>query len=326
LVLKKCWAYVVILCCLGSPARAAGIQLLDSGPGLTGAIWYPCAAEPQNVPLGNLAVPFSDSLWGVKDCPITGTKLPLVLVSHGSSGWFGLHHDVEEALADAGFVVAAINHAGDTANDVSQRGSLSVMASRPADVVRLLDFLLNDWKDNAAIDRARIGFFGFSMGGYTGLVLAGSSPDFLRIARYCTEADKTRACDQIRSGDIPPAPPHDPRIRAAVIADPVSTPFTQENLGIQIPLQVWRSELGGGGVDAAGVARVTRSLPGQPDIHVVPAGHYAFLPPCTPQLAANLPRFCTDPAGFDRTAFHRDFDARVVGFFREHLAHDGKAR
>ncbi len=55
----------------------------------------------------------------------------------------------------------------------------------------------------------------------------------------------------------------------------------------------------------------------------MPAGHYAFLPPCSPQLAANLPRFCTDPPGFDRTAFHRDFDVSVVGFFREHLVSDG---
>lgn len=55
------------------------------------------------------------------------------------------------------------------------------------------------------------------------------------------------------------------------------------------------------------------------DIPVIPAGHYGFLPPCSPRLAANLPRPCSDPPGFDRTAFHRDFDASVVGFFREHL-------
>jgi predicted dienelactone hydrolase len=265
-------------------------------------------------------VPFSDTLSGVTDCPITGTKLPLVIVSHGSSGWFGLHRDIEEALAGAGFIVAAINHPGDTTNDVSRRGSLSVLATRPADMVRLLDFLLNDWKDKAAIDRGKIGFFGFSQGGATGLVLAGADPDFRRIGRYCTESDKTQACDQIRSGDIPPSPPHDPRIRAAVIVDPASTTFTQENLAdIQIPLQVWRSELGGGGVDAGGTARVTRSLPGKPDIHVVPAGHYAFLPPCSTELAAGRPRVCTDPPDFDRAAFHRDFDASVVGFFRDHL-------
>src|SRR5215831_8700426 len=35
-------------------------------------------------------------------------------------------------------------------------------------MIRLLDFMLKAWKDRAAIDSARIGFFGFSKGGYTG--------------------------------------------------------------------------------------------------------------------------------------------------------------
>jgi predicted dienelactone hydrolase len=214
LVLGKCWAYAIILYCLGSPAWAAGIQLLDSDPDLAGAIWYPCAAKPRSVPLGILAVQFIDSLQGVKDCAVAGTKLPLVIVSHGRGGWFGGHGDVEEALADAGFVVAAINHPGDNGNDSSKRDSLFVLASRPADMIRLLDFMLNDWKDRAAIDHAKIGFFGFSAGAYTGLVLAGGNPDFRRIAPYCTESNKSPACEQFRSGDIPSNPPHEPRIQA----------------------------------------------------------------------------------------------------------------
>ncbi|HXQ04733.1 MAG TPA: hypothetical protein VN831_08260, partial [Bradyrhizobium sp.] len=53
----------------------------------------------------------------------------------------------------------------------------------------------------------------------------------------------------------------------------------------------------------------------------MPAGHYAFLPPCSPQLAANLPRFCTDPPGFDRTAFHRNFQRlRITKKAQEILA------
>jgi len=270
------------------------------------------------VPLGRLTVQFLDSIRGVKDCPVTGAKLPLVIVSHGRGGWFGLHHDVEEALADAGFVVAAINHPGDNGNDSSKRDTLSLWESRPKDVVRLLDFMLNDWKDKAAIDPARIGFFGFSFGGYTGLVLAGAKPDFGRFAHYCT--DKTGVCEQLHNGETPPNTPHDARIRAAVIADSPSEVFTQDNLAaIKIPVQFWRSELGGGGVGPSGTERVASSLPGKPDIHVIPAGHYGFLPPSSPQLAANLPRFCTDPPGFDRAAFHREFDASIVRFFREHL-------
>jgi predicted dienelactone hydrolase len=318
-------ACALVLGCLTCPARAAGIQLLDSA-GLAGAIWYPCAAEPRSVPLGGLAVRFSDTLEGVKDCPVTGTKLPLVVFSHGRTGWFGLHHDTAEALADAGFVVAAISHPGDNGNDSSQSEALSLWASRPADVVRLIDFMLGDWKDRAVIDPARIGFFGFSKGGYTGLVLIGAELDFQRVATYCT--DDSEFCRQVRSGDVPKELARDGRIKAAVLADPApSVAFTKATLAsIHIPLQLWRSELGAKdrGVDPPGVARVLTGLPGQPEIHVVPAGHFAFLPPCSPELAANLPRFCIDvPAGFDRAAFHRDFDASVLRFFRQRLVNDG---
>ncbi|HEU0081526.1 MAG TPA: alpha/beta fold hydrolase [Bradyrhizobium sp.] len=318
--LKTWFACPLLLCFLACPARGAGIQLLDTAT-LAGAIWYPCAAKPQRVPLGSLAVPFTDSLDGVKDCPVAGGKLPLVVFSHGRGGWFGLHRDTAEALADAGFVVAAINHPGDNGNDGSQSEALSNWASRPADIVQLIDFLLKDWKDRDAIDPSRIGLFGFSKGGYTGLVLAGAGLDFRRTAAYCK--DNSRFCEQVQSGDVPNNLPRDTRIKAAVIADPAPTvAFTKSTLSpVEIPLQVWRSELGARdrGVDPEGVARVLNALPGQPEVHVVPAGHFAFLPPCSPELAANLPRFCTDPAGFDRAAFHRHFDTGVVRFFREHL-------
>jgi predicted dienelactone hydrolase len=270
------------------------------------------------VPLGSLALDWTGSLQGVKDCPVTGARLPLVIISHGRGGWFGIHHDTAEALADTGFVVAAINHPGDTFSDLSKRDNLSLGASRPEDMIRLLDLVLNDWKDKASIDPARIGFFGFSFGGYTGLVLAGAKPDFGRVTRFCK--DTTGACAQLHNGETPLDPPHDARIRAAVIADAPSTSFTKENLAaIKIPLQFWRSKLGGGGVGPDGTARVADALPGKPDIHTLPAGHFAFLSPCSPELAANLPRFCTDPPGFDRTAFHRELNASVAGFFRERL-------
>jgi len=61
LLLKTCLACAMMLCYLASPARAAGIQLVES-PGLAGAIWYPCAAQPKSVPLGSLALPLSDTL------------------------------------------------------------------------------------------------------------------------------------------------------------------------------------------------------------------------------------------------------------------------
>jgi predicted dienelactone hydrolase len=325
----KYWACIIILCCLAAPARAAGIQLLDSDPKLAGAVWYPCAGKPKHIWLGKLEPPIEIGLSGVKDCPVTGTKLPLVIVSHGRGGWFGGHSDTAEALADAGFVVAAINHPGDNGNDSSQRDSLTVLAQRPADMIRLLDFMLNAWSGRAAIDPARIGFFGFSAGAYTGLVVVGGNPDFRRIAPYCPEPDTSPACRQFRSGDIPSNLPHEPRIRAAVLADTAANyAFAGGGLAeIRIPLMIWRSEFGGAGVDPKGTAQMANSLPGKPEVHTVAAGHFAFLPPCVPQLAAAVPRICTDvPAGFDRAAFHREFNASVVGFLRGQLVGGGEAR
>jgi hypothetical protein len=37
-------------------------------------MWYPCAEPPGEIDLGGITVP------GVKDCPIGGDKLPLVVV------------------------------------------------------------------------------------------------------------------------------------------------------------------------------------------------------------------------------------------------------
>src|SRR5262249_2870700 len=157
-----------------------------------------------------------------------------------------------------GFIVAAINHPGDNGGDSSQSEALSVWGSRPADIVRLIDFMLKDWKDKAAIDPARIGFFGFSKGGYTGLVLIGGTLDFQRAAADCT--NDSEFCQQMRSGDVPQNLAHDDRIKAAVVADAApGVAFTKDTLAaIHIPVQAWRSEFGAKdrGVFPQGTARV----------------------------------------------------------------------
>ena len=131
----------IALCLTATLAQAAGFRFIDvpadtDGPALNGAIWYPCSEPPGEIDLGNIAVP------GVKDCPITGDKLPLVVVSHGRGGSFIGHHDTAETLADAGFIVAAINHPGSTTSDVSHVGDLSALVERPTDIKRLIDSLL----------------------------------------------------------------------------------------------------------------------------------------------------------------------------------------
>jgi predicted dienelactone hydrolase len=162
-------------------AQAAGFRFIEvpadaDSPALKGAMWYPCAEPPGEIDFGPTGPPGV----GAKDCPLSGDKLPLVVVSHGWGGSFANHHDLAETLADAGFVVAAVTHPRDRAPDGTLAGGLrwlSTARERPTDSKRLIDFMLDRSPAASRIDPKRIGFFGFSLGGYTGLVLLGAEPD-----------------------------------------------------------------------------------------------------------------------------------------------------
>ncbi|MEY9351347.1 putative dienelactone hydrolase [Bradyrhizobium japonicum] len=157
-------------------AQAAGVRNFDipagpAGPAIRLLVWTPCAEPPREMDARGA------TFFAVPACPVTGEKLPLIVMSHGRRGWFGGHHDTAAALADAGFVVAALNHPGDTMRDTSRTDSLSVLVERPTDMSRLIDYMLEGWPDASRIDPQRIGFYGFSFGGYTGLVVIGGNPD-----------------------------------------------------------------------------------------------------------------------------------------------------
>lgn len=306
-----------------SLAEAAGIQRLelagqDGATTLQGAVWTPCAAAPETVRLRRIEVP------GVGDCPVAGTALPLIVISHGARGWFGGHHDTAAALADAGYVVAAITHP----DEEGRRWR----TGRPAAVKRLIDHMLGHWPDRKRLDGKRIGFFGFSRGGYTGLVLIGGKPDFRRFARHCQAVPRDLICQLTgrswapNGGAAPtPTPPpafmQDPRIKAAVIAAPLGLVFSPEGLrDIAVPVQLWRPENDDLASHPYNAEAVYLGLPMKPDYRVVPnAGHFAIMAPCAARLARAVPKICNDAPGFDRVAFHRKFNADILAFFRKHL-------
>jgi predicted dienelactone hydrolase len=311
---------VIFLCLVATFAHAAGVRVIDvpadaKGPALHGAIWYPCSEPPGEVKLGNATLP------GVRDCAVKGDKLPLVVISHGRGGDFVGHHDTAEALADAGFVVVAINHPGDTATDMSRSDDLSTLVERPTDIKRLIGFKLGASPLASKIDPKRIGFFGFSRGGYTGLVLVGARPDWASTTTLC-RTSTSHMCEQILSKAFPARPlTYDPRIHAAVIANPLAVMFTAHSFSaVKVPVQLWESERGGDGVSPESVAAVNKNLPAQHEYHMVRnAAHFVFLAPCAPPLTKKRPELCTDAAGFDRAVFHKQFDANVVRFFETKL-------
>lgn len=328
-MIRLCLALAAGLVLALSGARAAGLSYLHipggpDGPAIEAAMWSPCAAPPQELKIGALTMP------AVPDCPIAGDNLPLVVVSHGYGGWYVSHHDTAEALADAGFVVVALNHPHANRTDMSRANGLPVLIRRPADIRRTIDFMLGDFPGSGRIDPDRIGFYGFSQGGYTGLVVAGAAPDFGRLAPRCADP-KAVGCPP--EGERRPRRPlpaelsrpgaltRDDRIRAMVVADPLSAVFqTAESVkAVTIPLQIWRSGHGGGsGATPEDLDRLIAVLPGDAEVRRVPnALHQSFLTVC-PKIDP-LPAICKDAPGFDRAAFHRDFNAEVIAFFRRRL-------
>ena len=303
----------------GAAAQAAGFQhgyAADrDGEPMEIGIWYPSRTTPQPVTLG------PSTMTVAPGSPIEGHALPLIVISHGNGGSFLSHFDTAIALADAGYVVAAVTHPGD--NYADQSRSLRVM-DRPRQISRVIDHMLSTWANHAVLDPAQVGMFGFSSGGFTALVDIGGVADFSTIGPVCREHPTDFACELIaRSGaaavPLPQAgSAQDARIKAAVVVAPaLGFTFSRSGLeNVKVPVQLWRAEDDTVLPHPRYAEAVRLGLPEAPDYRVVPlAGHFDFLVPCSDALAAMAPVICRSAAGFDRAAFHRSFDAAVVGFF-----------
>ena len=116
---------ILILLCTPAAAGAVGFQRVtvpDSNdkPREVG-IWYPSEAPASPQPLG----PHRHTV--APDGDLAGRQRPLIVVLHGVQGSFENHYDTALALAEAGFVVAAIAQSQEIA-----------LVERPRHVVRVL--------------------------------------------------------------------------------------------------------------------------------------------------------------------------------------------
>jgi predicted dienelactone hydrolase len=304
-----------------TPAGAApptpppvGFQNQRMPNGTAIGIWYPAHGQPAAERLG----PYEQTV--VDDAPPVGTGHPLIVISHGTGGSFAGHADTAIALAQAGFIVAALTHPGDNWRDQSRATDVQ---ARPVALSGLIGFMLGAWSGHAAIDPSRVGAFGFSSGGFTVLAAAGGQPDLSTVAGHCAAHPVDFDCSLLRAHPAAPVPWHDSRdarIKAIVVAAPaLGFAFGRAGLSaVGMPVQLWRAD-NDQILPAPDYADAVRgALPQPPEFHAVPnAGHFDFLSPCAAD-SAGLP-ICSSAPGFDRLAFHRTFNAAVVQFFRRRL-------
>jgi predicted dienelactone hydrolase len=298
------------------------------------ALYYPTEAPARTVPMG----PFS--VRAAIQSPPEATFKGLIVLSHGNSGTELGHGSLAEALAQGGYLVAALRHPGDNWQDRSllQASSARYFTERPQHVSRVIDALLRDpaWSERIAKDAQgpRIGAIGHSAGGYTVLALAGGQPDLSRISAHCQSqsAEDPIFCGVVQTGQsttstatatatTQPIPPlTDARVRAVVALSPLGVVFSPESLAkIRIPIAIYEAELDRYLVPRFHAQWITRNLP-TAEFHRVPnAWHYAFMDTPSMPIASPDGDLAANPPGFDRPAFLQQLQRELPAFFDKAL-------
>ncbi len=329
-------AFACALTLFSQNIEAAGFRQLivnDSGhKDLTVGLWYPSKQPPAseaNTEFG-LAVAL--------DAPIASTNRGLVLISHGFGGWYAGHADTAAALADAGFIVAAPSHSGNTFRDMSSTIDQWAV-DRPRHLSRVLDHVLRDAELAAHLDPEKIAIYGFSAGGFTALGLIGGVPDLTHAQQICAEQPQEFVCaegmiKEMVKADMQELPRGtwgaDPRFKAAIISAPgLGFTYTKAALNnVDAAVQLWSGELDKRVPTQTNAAVLAQRLPKTPETHWIDkANHFAFLTvPCREAFKQDDPEeyeiICSDADGFDRFEFHTEMHRYMVRFLEANLGID----
>ena len=298
----------------------------DAAP-IVAVLYYPTQAPARPMVMGAFNV--NVAIQAAPEAKVKG----LIVLSHGTGGTEIGHSSLAEALAQQGYLVAALRHPGDNWQDTSlRRTSLErYVTERPRQASRVIDALLADpeWKVRIASDAKgpRVGAVGHSAGGYTVLALAGGRPDPSRYGAHCNaeSADDPIFCNT--GGGRPPVASDRPaaqsipvladaRVRAVVALAPMGVLFSATSLAqIRIPVAVYEAQQDRFLVPRFHAEWVAANLPGV-EMHRVPnAWHFAFMDTPTMSIPSEDGDIQANPPGFDRAAFLGQLQRELPAFF-----------
>lgn len=146
---------------------------------LTLEVWYPADADTTQG--GSYSAIMRDGVTEVtltgqavrNAQPATGTRFPLIVISHGYPGNRYLMSHLGENLASKGYVTVSIDHTDSTYSDQAAFGS--TLLNRPLDQAFVVDFMAGlPGPIGDIVDANHTGVIGYSMGGYGALILGGA--------------------------------------------------------------------------------------------------------------------------------------------------------
>lgn len=171
-------------------------------------IWYPAVAGSRE---SEWQVGVFRAGWTAPDSDMMDRpeQMPLVVLSHGTGGAAAQLSWLAEHLASNGYLVAAVNHHGNTAAEGAYAPEgFMLWWERALDVSDVIDKLLGDPRLGPRIDTSRIGVAGFSLGGYTVLATAGARINRDQWKRYCSDKPADPTCS------LPPEAPFSMRMQS----------------------------------------------------------------------------------------------------------------
>jgi len=289
-------------------------------------VWYPVDRD--------IPAQTSSGFWlrcdEARDAPLSNkkSKYPLIILSHGSGGDRYTISWLAEILAANGYIAAAMDHYGNTWNNKIPE-SYAQPWERPKDISFVLNHLLGSSQFNDRIDQEKIGFAGYSLGGATGLWVAGAQADVADVDhirnRCIKEIGDVVPLNVIEKIDFKQAEGSflDNRISAMVLMAPaLGWLFNKNSLeSIQIPVFIFAAE-NDQVVPVEGNAKIFAKKMARASLKIFTgeANHYVFLGRATVVGKRFLdPKYCTDPATIDRKKVHDEIAKSSVLFFDEKL-------
>ena len=272
----------------------------------------------------------------VRDGKITGTGLPLILLSHGSGG---TRLDLEwlaQYLVLHGYIVASVDHWGNTFDNKIPIEFIKPW-ERPQDISFVITKLLADSVFKKVIDARKIGAAGFSFGGATMIELAGGVANYPLLLNYY----RTTGRKEVEVPELPTLVSllsdstfvaqtrhvpvlKDRRIKAFIAISPsIGTGFTSKAQFKDVQGAVL---LIGSHADVMDPVKLNsrnyhQLIPGS-EYYEFPGktGHYVMLGEANDGLKKAVPAVFTDDPSVDRHNVHLTVDSLAVDFFRRSLS------